>query len=221
VRRAFNITDDAVKPWFEPVAANNTYFATGQFVNAFARYNEARNSYELHLAALGSTTADRWVSFNLSNRKGWGPHRTGACAPSHASRGRDGNALPNTLVGGAGGILYKGNSTTMHDGTSSAIDFDCYGPWHAEDAPDIEHTWLQLSMLSKIESSGTLDVIPYVGRLSASAGSTISHTLTTGRELLRRLGEGALMRLRFRQNAADIACTVYGYEVPNFEVGRR
>lgn len=216
-----NISDDSVKPWFEPVAAENSYFATGQFANAFGRYNEARNSYELHLAAFGSTTADRWVSFNLSNRKWYGPHKTAALTPSHAAHGLDGNALPISLVGGTDGIIYKANSSTKHDGTSSAIDFDCYGPWHCEDAPDIEHTWLQLSMHTKIESSGTLDVIPYVGRLAVSAGSTISHTLTTGRELLRRLGDGALMRLRLRQNTADVGVTVYGYEVPNFEIGRR
>ncbi len=216
-----NITDDTVKPWFEPVAANNTYFATGQFPNAFARYNESRNSYELHLAAFGSTTADRWVSFNLSNRKWYGPHKTAAFTPSHAARGLDGNALPISLVGGSNGIIYKANSTTMHDGTSSAIDFDCYGPWHHGDAPDIEHTWLQLSMLSKVEASGVLTVTPTVGRLNASAGSAISHTLTTGRELLRRLGDGALMRLRLQQATADVGCTVYGYEVPYFEIGRR
>lgn len=216
-----NITDTQVKPWFEPVAAKNAYFATGQFTNAFARYNEAQNSYELHLAALGSTTADRWVSFNLTNRCWYGPHKTAAFTPSHAGRGLDGNALPITLVGGTDGVLYKGNSATFHDGSSSIIDFDCYGPWHHGDAPNIEHCWLQLSMLSRIESSGTMDVIPYVGRLAAAAGSTITHTLTTGRELLRRLGDGALMRLRIRQNTLDIGGTVYGYEVEHFEIGKR
>jgi hypothetical protein len=76
-------------------------------------------------------------------------------------------------------------------------------------------------MLTKVESAGTLTVTPTLGRLNSSAQSGISHTLTTGRERLRILGDGPLMRLRFQQATNAQGVTIYGYEVdPVFENGR-
>lgn len=211
------ITDDSVAPWFK----SDTYFNRSRFTVAFAKYNEATNSYELHVAAAGSSTEDRWVSFNLTTRKWYGPHKTGAFTPSAAGFLVDANALPMTLVGGTDGVIYTANSTNKRDGASTAIDMDCYGPFHYGDNPDRQHTWLQLSVLTKIESAGTLDIISYVGGLDASAASTISHDQTLGRELLRRLGHGRLCRLRFRKNTVNQSATIYGYELPWFTNGRR
>jgi hypothetical protein len=215
-----NISDEMVKPWFQ--AKDNTYFETSRFPVAFAKYNEARNSYSLHLAASGSSSEDRWVEFNLTNRKWYGPHKTAAFTPSSAAVALDSNALPFTVVGGTDGVIYKANQTTLHDGASSVIDMDCYGPFHSVDAPDIEHYWGELSVLTKKDVAGTLSVIPYVGALDVAAGATIAHDLTKERELLRRLGDGRLCRLRFRQNTVDQGAIIYGYEIsPVFENGRR
>lgn len=212
-----NVSDGLVKPWF----TTDTYFNRGRFVNAFAKYNEARNSYELHLAALGSSTEDRWVSFNLTNRKWFGPHKTGAFTPSHAYKGQDSNGLPIVLVGGTDGTIYTANNSTYHDGSATAIDFDVYGPFHHGDEPDVHHLWQSISILSKVESGGTLSIIPYLGRLNAAAGTTISHDLTTGRERLSTIGAGAMVRLRFSQATNNQGCTIYGYELPFLELGRR
>lgn len=213
-----NISKEQVHPWF----TTDTYFTRSRFQNAFARYNEARNQYELHLAALGSVVEDRWVSFNLTTRKWYGPHKTAAFTPSHAAGLVDGDGLPVTLVGGTDGVVYTGNSTTYTDGSASAIDMDCDGPWHAMENPDVSKFWGQLSMLSKIEASGSATITPYVGGLDAAAGSAITHDLTKGRELLVRLGDGRLMRLNIRHNTVAKNLTVYGYDVePVFEIGRR
>lgn len=213
-----NITDETVKPWF----ATDDYFNRSRFPNAFARYNKLRQSIEFHVAAAGSSTEDRWVSFNLVNRRWYGPHTTAAFTPSHATQLIDANGLPLSFVGGTDGIVYQANSATFTDGASSAIDFDCYGPFHSENQPDLEKYWGELSVLSKIESGGTLTVTPYVGRLNAAAGSTISHDLTTGRQRLRRLGDGALCRLRFQQATNAQGVALYGYEInPVFPNGRR
>lgn len=212
-----NISEDAVDPWF----TSDTYFTRSRFANCFARYNQVRDSVEFHLANLGSSVEDRWITYNRRTKKWYGPHLTSAFTPSHAGLVFDNNAGPVSLVGASNGIIYTANSNTLTDGTATAIDMDCYGPFHSADAPDIEHAWLQLSVLTKIESGGTLDVIPYVGRLNASAGTTISHDLTKGRELLRRLGTGPMLRLRFRQNTNLQNATIFGYEIPLFEVGRR
>ena len=212
-----DISSDLVKPWFN----SDTYFNRSRFRQAFGRYNEVTNSYELHLAAAGESTENRWVSFNLTNRKWYGPHKTGAFTPTHGFNLVDANGLPVTIIGASDGVIYTGNSSNKRDGAATAIDMDCYGPWHVGNGPDRFHTWLDLSVLSKIEAAGTMDVIPYIGGLDASAGSTITHTLTTGREALRRLGSGRLARLRFRKNTVNQSATIYGYELPWFEHGRR
>ena len=212
-----NISEESVAPWFKTA----TYFNRARFPNAFAKYNELRDQYELHLTPVGGSTETRWVAFNITTRKWYGPHLTDLFTPSHAGSAFDADGLPVTLVGGTNGVIYTANSTNYRDGASTAIDFDCYGPFHHMNAPDIEHQWLDLSMLTKVESAGTLTVTPYVGRLDASAGTAISHTLTTGRESLRRLGRGPMMRLRFRHNTVNQSVSIFGYEVPVFEMGKR
>lgn len=218
VNPPINITNEKVAPWFK----SDTYFNRSQFQNAFARYNAARHQYELHLASLGSPNIDQWVSFNLLTRQWYGPHLTGAFTPNCASGMIDENGLPVSVVGDQAGVIWTANSTLARDGASTAINMDCYGPFHAIDEPDREHHWGLLSMLTRIENGGTLTIRPYVGRLNASASPDISHDLTTGRQLLTRLGDGALCRLRFIENTVNQSATIYGYEIdPVFENGRR
>lgn len=212
-----NISNGFVAPWFH----SDTYFNRNRFPNAFAKYNELRNSYELHLSVAGGSTENRWISYNLTNKKWYGPHLTAAFTPTHAGWGQDSNGLPIALTGGSDGVLYTGNSSTYVDGASTAIAMDIIGPWHSLDDPDIVHQWGSLSMLSKIQAAGSLTITPYIGRLDAAAGTTISHDLTTGRERLRNLGVGPLLRLRFAQSTASQGATIYGYETTSFEVGKR
>ncbi len=212
-----SITDDAVAPWFK----SDTYFNRSRFGSSFAKYNELRNQVEFHVAALGSSVEDRWVSFNLTNRKWYGPHKTAKFTPSHAAHVRDANVLPVTLVGGTDGVIYAANAAAYHDGTITAIDMDCYGPFHSGDEPDIEHCFGQLAVLSRVEAAGTLTVTPTVGRLNSSAQASIAFDLTKGRELGRRLGDGPLCQLRIRQADVDQGASIYGYEFPFFENGRR
>jgi hypothetical protein len=215
-----NISDESVKPWF---TKGTTYFNESRFSVAFARHNKARNSYELHLAANGSSVEDRWVSFNLTNRRWYGPHKTDAFTPTHAAGVLDSSNIPLCLVGGSDGKIYQANSTTATDGASTAIDMDCYQPYHHMNAPDVMHTFLQLSVNSKIEAGGTLTITPnLIGRSGVGVDqATVSHDLTKGHEVLRRLGDGRMVRLRFRENTNAQKATIYGYELPGFEIGRR
>lgn len=214
-----NISNETVKPWFDK---DSTYFNASRFPNAFAKFNEARNCYSLHLAANGSSVEDRWVEFNLTSRKWYGPHKTGAFTPSHAASGLDANGLPLTLVGGTDGVVYVANQATFRDGAATLIDMDCIGPFHSANAPDMDHHWGELSVLSKVESGGTLSVTPKVGRLNSAAQSAISHDLTKGREVLRIIGDGALCQLRFQQASLNQGATIYGYEIDNvFENGKK
>jgi hypothetical protein len=214
-----DVSSAQVKPWFN----SSAYFNRSRFQYAFSRYNEVTNSIELHLAATGASTEERWVSFNLNNRKWYGPHKTGALTPTHGFHLVDANGLPMTIVGGSDGVLYTGNSSNQRDGAATAIDMDCYGPWHHGGDPDKHHTWLQLSLLSKVESAGTAEVTPYLGVApgNASAQTAMTATLTLGRELLNRIGFGAVCRLRIRKNTVNQSMTLYGYELPWFTNGRR
>lgn len=212
-----SISDTTVAPWFK----GDTYFNRSRFGVAFGKYNELRNQYELHLASAGSSVEDRWVAFNLTSRRWFGPHKTDQLTPTLSLGIKDGNDLPLCLVGGSDGVVYTANSALMRDGSAHAIDFDCYGPFHHGDDPDIEHYWGELSILSKVEAAGTLTVTPTVGRLDAVAQDPIFVDLTKGRQRLRRLGKGAMARLRLQHNTINQSVTPYGLELYWHELGRR
>lgn len=212
------ISDDKVMPWFQ----SDTYFNRARFPYAFAKYNQLQDQYELHLANAGDSTENRWVAFNLTKRAWYGPHKTDAYTPSHAALCLDANGLPMSVIGGTDGVIYAQNQATFRDGAATAIDMDCDGPFHSANAPDIEHHWGHLSMLTKVEAAGTLTVTPKVGRLNAAAGSALTHDLTKGRQQLGILGDGPLLQLRIRQADVNQGAVVYGYEVDEvFENGRR
>jgi hypothetical protein len=212
-----NISQDQVDPWF----SSDTHFNRSRFPNAFAVYNEPTDSIHVHLAAAGSSSEDRWVSYDRRRKQWFGPHKTATFTPVSAALVEDENDRPLVLVGGTNGIVYKANQATRTDGSSDAIDFDVFTKHYHADAPDIEHYWGLMSILSRIEAAGTLSVTPYLGGLDAAAGTAKSHTLTTGREVLSRVGFGRLAKFRFRQNTAGQDVTIYGFEVPHHEVGRR
>jgi hypothetical protein len=211
-----SISKDLVHPWF----TTDDYFNRAQFENATARYNPKLHAYELGLAFAGSSSIDRWVTYTIRDGKWWGPHKTGALTLQYAANLEDGSDQAMPVFCGADGIVYKPQAA-FTDGASTAIDFDVDTKFFSGDAPDITHYWGELSMLSRILASGTLTITPKVGGFDAAAGATIAHTMTTGRERLRRLGVGRLAQLNFRQNTNAIGCQIYGFELPWHEIGRR
>ena len=212
-----NISDGKVYDWLN----TDTYFNQSRFQYSFGRYNPATNAYELHLAATGASTENRWISVDLETGEFWGPHQTAALTPTCAGQFQDSSDLPLVVVGGSNGFIYKLNQSTYADDTS-AIDFDVDTTFFHGNAPDIQHFWGQPSLLSRIESTPTtLTITPKVGRLDATAGTAISADLTLGRERLRRLGVGAFAQLNLRLNTLNKGCRLFGLEIPWHEVGRR
>lgn len=209
-----------VHPWF----TTDTYFNRELFPDAFGGWNPVNDSYVLFLAAAGSTVFDRWVELILSgpNQGKWlGPHKTGAFTPTSFGlmQSSTGTYLPT--IGSSSGYLYKMNQATRTDEPATAIDWEIYGKFHAADQPNMVRVWRRLAVINKIESAGTMTVTPHVGDLDASAGAAISVPLTDGRTLTRRLGVGAYCQLRFRVNTVARDVTLYGYELPWFDVGVR
>jgi len=211
------VSDAKVRDWF----TSDTYFARSEFENAVAHYDPQLNAYVLGLAAVGSTTVDRWVHYDLETKTWWGPHKTGLSV-SFGSMAliENANDIALPVFGASDGRIYK-KQATFTDGAATAIDFDVDTRFFSGDAPDVTHYWGMPTILSKILGSGTLTITPKVGRLNASAGTAISHTMTLGRERLPRLGIGALLQLNLRQATNAVGAQIYGIEIPWHEVGRR
>ncbi len=211
-----NISAPSVHPWF----TTDDFFNRALFNRAEMQWNPQFNTIKLLLAAAGSTTLDRWVTFDLRTRQWLGPHRTAALTHSAVGLMEDENGILRPVVGGTNGHLYSDNSATASD-DGSAIDFDVTLKAHSMNTPGIEKYFGELDIISKIEAAGTLTLTPTVGGLNASAGATISHDLTTGRQRLRRQGTGRYWKLRMQQATNNQGCEIYGLELPFHELGRR
>lgn len=211
------ISEERVHAWFN----TDTYFNRAQFENAIACYDPRFHAYVLGLAAAGSSNIDRWVMYTINDGRWWGPHKTGEFTPTAMQTLEDASDIAMPVFGASDGKLYKPNYGVFSDGSSTAIDLDVDTKFFSGDAPDIDHYWGQLSILSKIQGSGTLTITPKVGWLNSSAGTAISHDMTKGRERLRRLGVGKLAQLNLRQNTAGVGAQVFGMELPFHELGRR
>lgn len=212
-----NISNLQVAAWFK----TDTYFNRAQFPNAVGFYNESRQTYQLHLSNVGSTNLDRWVTFYIPTQTWYGPSLTGAFTPSFGARTIDVNGLPIALVGGTDGNVYKANSTTYTDGSATAIDYDCFTPFMPADAPDIQHLFLNPSVVTRVDTQGTLTVTPYIGGTDAGAGTPLLVDLTKGRQRFTNLGTGRLIKFRLRQNDNAQGVGVFGIELPFAELGRR
>lgn len=198
-----------VDAWFK----TDDYFDPSQFPNAFARWNVREDTYELHLYAAGSSTPNRWVSYDLSRQLWLGPHHTEAFTPSSASQLENISGVPLSVIGGTDGLIYRANGTSFSD-VASPIAFDAWTAFHQGGDPNLVKVWNTLFVHTGIEAAGTLTVTPYVGGTDAVAGTPMSAPLTQGRSRLARLGVGRLMALRFQQATANQGCSILAYECP-------
>lgn len=212
-----NISEERVHSWF----TTDGFFNRALFPLAFAKWNQRFNTYELHLAAAGSSSIDRWVSFDLRDKKWLGPHKTGAFTPTAAGEIEDDDGIVTPVMGGSNGKIYKQNQSAFTD-DGTAIDFDVTSKRHSQGVPNRTKYWANLYVFNKAEPSGTLTITPRVGGLEASDQAAISHNLTLSREKLRILGNGQYCQLRFRNNENAQGVELYGYEIdPVSDLGIR
>jgi hypothetical protein len=213
-----------VSAWFK----TDTYFNRGRFRYAFARYEPRDHAYQLFLAALGSSSEDRWIEFYLPTptRKGrfLGIHRTSEFSPTAAGIAYDSNTNKLAALGSSSGFLWKRNAGVYADGVSSiSMSVDTI---HSGASPDIQKYFGELDILSRKEASGTLTITPRVGDLSAAAQVPIAVDLTLGRQRCRRMcvstdGGGRFLQLNFAMNTLNRGTRIYGFEVDFHELGRR
>lgn len=211
-----NIAEGKVKNWF----TSDDYFNRSMFPFAFGVFDPLRLVYRLYLAAAGGTTINRWVEYDLLTGAWWGPHRTSAFSPTSAFILADDADKIKAVVGSSEAYVWE-DQTTATDDTATGIAFDVQTRFYDAEMSDMEKYWGELSILGKNQSGGTLTITPKVGYLNASAQTPISHTMSTGRQRLRRLGVGKLAQLGFTHSTADEPVELYGIEIPYHVVGRR
>jgi hypothetical protein len=214
-----------VDPWF----TTDTFFNKARFQFAFAGWDPLNNTYDLSLAAAGSSVEDRVVKYAIDQDEWLGPDSTSAFTPTARALlyDADDNLLPS--IGGSDGYVYLKNQSTPTDVSGAAVSHAIHSKlstkWLSGNAPDITHYWGQLSVLFRKESGGTLTITPYLGDSpdNGTSGTPFSVDLTSvGRLRLDRIGVGALTRLLYETNTAGVGWLLYGYEInPVFEVGRR
>lgn len=209
-----------VAGWFQ----TDRYFNRAEFPEAVGQYNEKHRLYVLLLSAAGSTVLDRWVGLEIDSGRWHGPHKTAAFTPTYSGEIQDSNGLTLPVMGSSAGYLYTMNQAVYSD-DGSAIDYDLKLR-HTMNTPDIDKVVGELTVHTRIETGGTLDVIPTLGNEASAEQPTISRDLTYDRQRLRRISistrpVGRMLIMRFRNNETARGCQVRGYEAPYFEEGRR
>ena len=215
------LSRDKVEPWF----TTDDYFDRAYFTDdgvdcPHLKYNQRYDKLELHLAPLGTDSIDRWVDYDIKQKAWFGPHRADNHTFLCAGTINDTNDMLIPVVGTAHGFLETQSPGVFSD-TGQTILMDVVTKFHSGNTPDIEKYWGELAMLTKVEAAGDLTITPTIGGLDASAGVAITHDLTLGRERLPRLGTGRLCQLRFQNSENEQGVTIYGYEIPFHELGRR
>lgn len=211
-----NVAAGKVQSWFQ----TDTYFNRSRLRFAVGQIHPLQHKYRILLSNAGDTTLNRFIEYDWVEQKWWGPHTIDAFTPSFAGIIHDSNNLDLAVICSSAGFVYKDQATRTDD-ASTGIDFDVDTKFHDGNTPGITKTWLQPTLISKIQAAGTLTITPKVGGLDASAGTAISADMTKGREVLRRLGTGRFAQLRLRHTTAGQDVGLYGIEIPFFEDGVR
>ena len=211
------ISDEKVRGWF----ATDTYFNRAKFADAFATYNPRYHAYELHLAAAGSSTIDRWVSYDIARREWFGPHLTNAFTPTWSTVFIDVNNFNAPLMGASNGFLYQQNQTAFND-DGNAIPISWVSKSHNADAPDDTKIFQDLSLLMKRQgTAGSLAIGIALGDYDASIAKTFTADLRKTRQRFNNCGPGRNVRLEFTESTLNQGAELHGYEIPWGVLGRR
>jgi hypothetical protein len=133
------------------------------------------------------------------------------------------------MVGGDDGFCRMDRARRVDD-TDIPIDFDVVTAREDADSPDDEKYFGELSVSTKPQKRGIMDVYSTVGEIDELRGQKDddlndqppqTYDLTKGRQRLGRIGVGKAFKLRFRNNRPGEDVQLRGYEVPVKPVGKR
>lgn len=218
------ISDRKVRKWF----ATDTYFNRSLYPSCFANYNATYHTYELHLAAAGSSSIDRWVSYDIAGKKWLGPHKTDAFTPSASGVIVNASAQHVPVIAGTNGFVYLENQSTFGD-AGSAINMSALSKLHDGNTPDIMKLFKEMSFQNKRQSSkGNWQVAASLiqdrddlSDTTPTVAKTYTMEMQKNRQLTSNVGNGRMLQLEFTEDTLDLGCEIYGYEVEFHELGRR
>jgi hypothetical protein len=216
------ISDNDVHPWF----TTDEFFNRARFPFAKSRINPKGPKWEICLAAAGSTIEDRWISYDIVQKKWLGPHRSSAFTSiGAAGTVYDDDVLRFCMFGNNDGFLRRTEDALKLD-DAAAIDFDVIGKFHG-DGVSAKRNWLQPTVTVRPQASGTMSLIPVVGEVPAVGVSpteqaAILIALTRGQHIrLRYGGTGRFYRPRWRCTESNVRAQLLGYELPYIDIGDR
>ncbi len=225
------VSEAQVDAWF----TSDKYFNRSLFSIAQGRYNPDIDAYELLLAGLDSDVLNMWVAFDLKRRCWLGPNVTdlplACCGSDSEMHGylRDADLLPIAVFGGSTGNIYKRDDVADDD--NNPVRMDVILPVLGSFAPELEKTWLDPTLHSRVEPEGpgenTVTVTSSVGSLDEDGlvddtDPVISEAdLTQDYQRLDRPGTGRYVSFRFQHAAQGERVRIEGLEVPYTVIGRR
>ena len=202
------ISDGKVRTWF----TKDDTFNRAMFQYAVGIVDPVRMKYRLFLAAAGSSVLDRWVEYDIEDGTWWGPHKTAAFTPVSGIVIPDSNDQLLPMIGSSSGFLYQEQATAT-DGTSDGIEYDVITGWNNNGDPSLVHFWGRLIMQGRVQTTGNLQVTPRLGYVDAPEGNSQYYQMSKGSEVLGRLGQGELLKLRFRHSTAGEPVELLGFQV--------
>jgi hypothetical protein len=214
------ISDGKTRSWF----TTDDYFNRARFQNTFGYIDPVRLKYRLHLAAVGSSTEDRWIEYDLTDGTWWGPHKTDDFTPTCGVAVSDSGDKMIPMIGSSGGYLAKEQSTATDTVEGShGIAFDVITPYDPQGSALSEKFWGGLHVAGKAQTAGTVQITPYVGTFAAAAKLAMNYVMSDGlQKVCKALGVGALLKLRFQHSTAGEPVELYGYEIDDVhELGQR
>jgi hypothetical protein len=211
------VSDGRVRKWF----ATDDYFDRARFVDAFVKYNDRYDTIEWHLAAAGSTSIDRWVSFDRASGAWHGIHRTDKAGPTSGFMLIDAGSNGRPVLGADDGMIYLLNQPSFSD-AGVAIPIWLTSKYHDGDAPTILKVFGAPSITSRaLDQVGNCRVQYHAGPLHVDVTQIVPLDLRLGLETLPRAGTGEFLQLDIIDDTNGAKCEVYGYEVPYYELTNR
>lgn len=218
-----NESSGGVRSWF----TTDDYFNRALFARAVGQIIPDRKVYRLFLAGVGVPYLNRWIEYSIDDRTWWGPHLTTAFEPVSVSAFDDDHDLRQPVIGSAEGYFFADQDTRSdEDASDEGIALRAESAIFTEGDPDMDKVFLDMSVIGKTQSAGAVTVTPRVGTLDTTGvpGTTLPslvYDMTKGRARIGRIGRTRQLQLLFEHSTVGQSVELYGYDIPNHDLGRR
>lgn len=208
------ISDGKVRRWF----TRNDTFNLDRLQYAFAHIDPFRHKYRLFLASSRNPIENCWVEYDIDTGKWWGPHFMQGMNPSAAFQFITDSGVSLPLIGGTDGFCRVERAFRVDDAASGTanigINFEAVTSRIDMGQPDYEKYFGEMSVSTKPQPSGTLDVTTTVGDVDSMVASPVMpYDMTLDRQRLGRVGQGKAFKAKFSNAQPFEDVNLRGFEV--------